>query len=290
MKLLSFRKDGVAGFGVLSEVDGAVVALRERTGLADMTELLEAGIHTARRFAGQAGDFPLEATVIGLPVPNPQHMFGIGLNTYSHLAEAGKPRSDAPEHPMVFVRFPSSVTADGQALQKPSDVTTFDYEGEIALIIGRSGRNIPVESALNHVAAVSCFNDGSVREYQRHTSQVIPGKNFDASGAFGPYLVTVDEVGDLNGLSLSTRINGEVKQKLTTDDLIFGFDELISYLSHAVTLQPGDVIATGSPAGVAVFSPPYLADGDEVSVTIPGVGTLTNTVADVAPTPRKARS
>lgn len=290
MKLLSFVKDGAADFGVISQVDGGVVALAERTGLADMTALLAAGVQTARQYADLAGDYSLDEVELDIPVPRPEHMFGIGLNTYSHLEEAGKPRSDAPTNPMVFVRFPSSVTAHGRPLQKPSDVTTFDYEGEIALIIGKAGRNIPVEAARDHIAAVSIFNDGSVREYQRHTSQVTPGKNFDASGAFGPHLVTVDELGDLDALELTTRINGEVKQKLTTDDLIFSFDELVSYLSHAITLQPGDVIATGSPAGVAVFAPPYLVDGDEVSVTVPGVGTLSNVVTDIAPTIREDRS
>lgn len=287
MKLLSFTHDGADDFGLISDTDGGVVALGARTGLADMTGLLAAGIDSVREHAALPGDLPLDAVTLRIPVPRPEHMFGIGLNTYSHLDEAGRSRDEAPTNPMVFVRFPSSVAAHGQPLQVPSDVTSFDYEGEIALIIGRAGRNIPVESALEHVAGVSCFNDGSIREYQRHTSQVTPGKNFDASGAFGPVLVTVDEIGDLNDLTLVTRINGVEKQRLSTDDLIFSFAELIAYLSHSVTLRPGDVIATGSPAGVAVFSPPYLDAGDEVVVDVPGVGVLANKVEHIAPTPRE---
>lgn len=287
MKLVTFEHDGDTDFGVLSTVDGGIVRLGARTGLPDLAALLADGLTGAAAAAALPGELAPDRVRLLPPIPRPEHMFGIGLNTYSHLVEAGKPRSDAPTNPMVFVRFGSSVVGDGGELEMPSDVTTFDYEGEIALIIGKAGRNIPVDSALDHVAGVSCFNDGSIREYQRHTSQVTPGKNFDASGAFGPWIVTVDEVGPLDDLVLTTRINGVQKQRLTTDDLIFGFAELVSYLSHAVTLRPGDVIATGSPAGVAVFDGPYLTAGDEVQVSVEGVGTLTNTVARVKSTPRQ---
>lgn len=288
MKLLTFKKDGAEDFGVISETDGGVVALGERTGLADMTALIASGVEKAREFVGQPGDFGIDDIEFLPPVPRPEHLFAIGLNTYSHLEEAGRDRSEAPENPMVFIRFPSSVTGHLGDLEMPSDVTTFDYEGEIVLVIGEGGRNIPVESALDHVVGVSIFNDGSIREYQRHTTQVTPGKNFDSSGSFGPYLVTVDETGPLEDLELTTKVNGEQKQHLKTDDLIFPFAELIHYLSHSTTLVPGDVIVTGSPAGVAVFSPPYLVPGDEVEIDVPGVGTLVNKVVAVDPTPREA--
>ncbi|WP_137726550.1 fumarylacetoacetate hydrolase family protein [Prescottella subtropica] len=287
MKLITFERNGIIDFGVISARDGGIVRLGARTGLPSLASYLAEGLPAAADAASESGELSLTQVRLLPPVPHPEHMFGIGLNTYSHLVEAGKPRSDAPTNPMVFVRFGSSVVGHGGELEMPSDVTTFDYEGEIALIIGKPGRNIPVESALDHVAGVSCFNDGSVREYQRHTSQVTPGKNFDASGAFGPWIVTVDEVGPLDDLVLTTEVNGVQKQRLTTDDLIFGFAELVSYLSHSVTLQPGDVIATGSPAGVAVFAGPYLSPGDEVAISVEGVGTLKNTVVCVKSTPRQ---
>lgn len=158
----------------------------------------------------------------------------------------------------------------------------FDFEGELAFVIGRGGRHIAPEQALDHVAGYACFNDGSVRDWQRHTSQFLPGKCFWRSGSFGPWLVTCDEVGDVGSLRLTTRLNGAVMQEAVLDDLLFGIPELIAYISTILPLEPGDVVATGTTGGVGLFRDPpvFMAAGDQVSVEIDRVGTLTNDVID----------
>jgi 2-keto-4-pentenoate hydratase/2-oxohepta-3-ene-1,7-dioic acid hydratase in catechol pathway len=156
---------------------------------------------------------------------------------------------------MLFPRYPESLVAAGQPLIRPKVSEKFDFEGELAFVIGKAGRHIPAERARDHVAGYACLNDGSLRDFQRHTTQFLPGKNFAASGSFGPWLVTPDDVGDLARQTIETRLNGEVMQKATFDDLLFGVEELIAYMSTIWTIQPGDVVATGTTGGRRARSP-----------------------------------
>ncbi len=228
--------------------------------------------------ATTAPSVPLSSVTLLPPIPEPRRILCIGLNYHAHRAETG--RGQDTEHPTVFTRFPSSLVGHGVPIEVPRASSKLDYEGELAVIIGKPGRAIPAADALDHVAGYSCFMDGSVRDYQRHTSQFTPGKNFDRSGSFGPWLVTPDEVPDPTALRLQTRVNGEVLQDATTDLLIFDLPTLISFCSIFTTLEPGDVIATGTPGGVGSARDPqiWLTEGDTVEVDISGIGILSNPV------------
>ncbi|MCB1340129.1 MAG: fumarylacetoacetate hydrolase family protein [Pseudooceanicola sp.] len=212
------------------------------------------------------------------PVTNPDKIICIGLNYLTHIKETGR---DRPSHPPIFTRYPSSLTGHGQPLVRPAISDWFDFEGELAVIIGASGRNIAEADAMQHVAGYTCFNDGSIRDFQRHTSQFWPGKNFDASGSMGPWLVTADEIPDPTTLTMETRLNGAVMQSTPISDLAFTIPQLIAYVSTITRLLPGDVIATGTPGGVGLFREPklFMQPGDTIEVEIPGIGTLTNPVA-----------
>ena len=184
------------------------------------------------------------------------------------------------ENPVIFHRFPDSQTAHLQPMQTPHVSTKLDYEGELAVVIGRSGWKIPEDRAMEHVAGYACYNDASIRDWQRHTSQFTPGKNFPHTGSFGPWLVTAEEIPDPSSLSLTTRLNGEVMQHATTDMLIFTIPVLINYISRFTRLEPGDVISTGTPGGVGFKRDPqiFMKSGDRVEVEISGIGTLTNSI------------
>lgn len=213
-----------------------------------------------------------------LPViPNPDKIFCIGINYASHIAETGRP---LPEKPVVFMRYANSQVAAGQPIIRPLDSEQLDYEGELAVVIGRAGRRIPVSEALSHVAGYACYNDGSVRDFQRHSSQFGPGKNFPCTGGFGPWLVTTDEIPDPSTLTLQTRLNGQVMQEAPISDLVFDVQALIAYCSTFTELVPGDVIVTGTTGGVGLFRTPpvFMKDGDVVEVEISGIGTLVNPV------------
>ncbi|MDX1563069.1 MAG: fumarylacetoacetate hydrolase family protein, partial [Gammaproteobacteria bacterium] len=187
---------------------------------------------------------------------------------------------DVPEHPVVFVRFASSLVGQGPTMIKPAVSEKFDYEGELAVVIGKPARHVSRDAALQYVAGYSCFNDGSVRDFQRHSSQFTAGKNFDASGAFGPWIVTADELPDPAALKLETRLNGNVVQSESTGELHFDIPALIEYISTWTELMPGDVIVTGTPGGVgAGRNPPlWMQDGDTVEVEISGIGCLSNSI------------
>ena len=229
----------------------------------------------------QAHDAELSwSDVTLLPViPDPSKILCIGLNYQKHKIETGRPDAD---HPTVFTRFADSQVAHGQPMVKPASSERFDYEGEMAIVIGGGGRNIPMENALDHIAGFSCYNDGSVRNWQRHTSQFTPGKNFPATGSFGPYMVTPDEVGDYKTLQIQTRLNGKILQDASLADLIFPLEDLISYCSAFTPLAPGDVIVTGTPGGVGDRRDPpvYMFDGDVIEVNIGCLGTLVNPIID----------
>jgi 2-keto-4-pentenoate hydratase/2-oxohepta-3-ene-1,7-dioic acid hydratase in catechol pathway len=212
------------------------------------------------------------------PLANPRKIFCVGLNYKSHVAETKRP--DA-EHPAIFVRFADSLIADGAPLRYPSGKSEkFDFEGELAVVIGNGGSDIAAADAMAHIAGYACFNDATVRDWQRHTHQWTPGKNFPGTGAFGPALVTADEIADITQSMLMTRLNGTVMQQAPLSDLIFTLPVIISYLSTFTRLSPGDVIATGTPGGVGDRREPplYMKPGDTVEVEISGIGLLKNTV------------
>ncbi len=205
----------------------------------------------------------------------------VGVNYRPHIEEMGR---EVPGYPVVFVRFPESLVRDGEAIIRPAVSEQFDFEGELAVVIGRAAHRVSREQALDYVAGYCCFLDGSVRDWQRHTMQFTPGKNFDRSGAIGP-MVPAHEIPDPRTLELTTRLNGEVMQRGKVADLVFDIPSLIEYCSTFTTLQPGDVVATGTPGGVgAARKPPvWLAPGDLIEVEISHIGILANRVEDETP-------
>ena len=280
MKLVTFRQDGRAGWGVMvgDEVADAGTALNGRyAGIravlaADALDEVAAALDLAPRFAA--------STVDWLPVlPDPGKILCIGLNYETHRRETGR---EATGHPAVFTRFADTQIGHGAAIVRPHVSTALDYEGELAIVIGRGGRYIARDAAMGHVAGYACYNDATIRDWQRHTIQFTPGKNFPGTGAFGPVLVTADEVADYRSLRISTRVNGETVQEAGLDQLIFDVPTLIEYCSSFTPLSPGDVIVTGTPGGVGFKREPqlFLKPGDTVEVDIPGVGLLQNGVAD----------
>lgn len=213
------------------------------------------------------------------PVPRPGKIICIGLNYRAHALEGGNP---IPDYPAVFLRGPTSLTLHGGALIYPECSEQLDYEAELAVVIGRTATNVSAAEALDYVAGYSCFNDGSVRNYQRKSTQWTMGKNFDSTGGFGPDLVTPDELpAGASGLRLVARLNGETMQDSNTADMIFDVATLIEILSEGMTLEPGDVIATGTPSGVgyARTPPVFMKPGDVCEIEIEGIGVLSNTVA-----------
>jgi 2-keto-4-pentenoate hydratase/2-oxohepta-3-ene-1,7-dioic acid hydratase in catechol pathway len=291
MKLLSFeRHDGTHGVGAVSADGAGVIDLGERMRLGEggLRELLERpdGLDRARelveRGQADAGDEPLAGLRFDIPVRQPEKILCIGVN-YAERNEEYKDGTAAPAYPSVFPRFARSFVGHERPLQRPPESVQLDYEGEIAIVIGRRGRRIPEAEALAHIAGLTCLNEGTIRDWVRHGKfNVTQGKNWDASGAIGPWIVTPDELPDLGALTVTTRVNGETRQHDSTTRLMFPFARLISYLSTWTTLMPGDVIATGTPtgAGVRMDPPRFLAAGDVVEVEVSGVGLLRNPVAD----------
>ncbi len=213
------------------------------------------------------------------PFPSPEKIICVGLNYRDHAAESG---FQAPAYPALFGRFSSSLIGHNAPILRPAVSNDLDYEGELAAVIGKPGRNIPRDRALEHVAGYSIFNDASVRDYQFKSAQWTIGKNFDATGAFGPVFVTADELpAGAIGLQLTTRLNGEVMQSASTADMIFDVATLVSLLSDVMLLKPGDVIVTGTPSGVGVARNPkvFMKPGDRCEVEIEGIGILTNRIA-----------
>ncbi|MAC78715.1 MAG: 5-oxopent-3-ene-1,2,5-tricarboxylate decarboxylase [Rhodobacteraceae bacterium] len=281
MRISSYiTPDGRASYGIVK--DGKLHDAGRALGATypDLRAVIAAGaLDALKDAAGDVHDMS-DVTLLS-PVPNPDKIICIGLNYMTHIKETGR---DVPKHPPVFTRYPSSVIGHDVPLIRPPVSDWFDFEGELAVIIGTGGRNIPEDQAMSHVAGYSCFNDGSIRDYQRHTSQFWPGKNFDDSGSMGPWMVTADDLPDPEAQSLETRLNGEVMQSTPISDLAFNIPQLIAYLSIVTKLLPGDVIATGTPGGVGLFRDPklFMKAGDRVDVEITGVGTLSNIVEDAA--------
>jgi 2-keto-4-pentenoate hydratase/2-oxohepta-3-ene-1,7-dioic acid hydratase in catechol pathway len=276
MKLASFTVAGRDSFGIIAQdavIDvGAVAGKR----FATLTQAL-GDMEALASFATRAPDYALSAVSLLPPIPRSPRIICIGLNYKSHIAETGL---ETPAYPMLFARYPDSLVGHGAPLIRPNASGNFDFEGELAFVIGRSGRAIPAARALQHVAGYGCFNDGSIRDFQRHTSQFLPGKNFFHSGSFGPWLTTADELTDLGSRSLETVLNGMTVQSTKLDDLLFGVEDLIAYISAIWPIQPGDVVATGTAGGVGMARKPplWMKPGDRVSVEISGIGMLANPI------------
>lgn len=282
MQLMSFKTETTQGLAV-AQPDGSWRGLLETdaTWPGDLQAVIAGGMSTAALDALNAGAVidPADVTP-DIPIANPPKFICIGLNYAAHARESGH---EIPEMPSVFARFASGLIAHDAPMVRPSVSTLLDYEGELAVVIGKGGRDIAPEDALDHVAGYTIFNDGSVRDWQLATPQWTLGKNFDGTGALGPVLVTPDELPDgASGLRLQTRLNGQVMQNTLTDDLIFGVADLIVHLSKALTLEPGDIIATGTPSGVGGAQDPqvWLKPGDICEVEISGIGVLRNPVVD----------
>jgi len=270
MRFVSFlRPDGTASWG---RIDGETIVDLGAVA-ADLKSAIAAGLT-----ADATGREVALASVTLLPViPNPGKILCVGLNYATHVAETGR---DQKEHPAIFHRWADSLIGDGAAIIHPPETARFDYEGELAVVIGKGGRRIAAADAWDHVAGYAPFNDGSVRDWQRHNIQFTPGKTWPGTGGFGPALVTPDEISDLGSQRVQTRVNGQLVQDQPVSDMIWDIPTVIAYCSTFTELAPGDVIATGTPGGVGdKRTPPlYLVPGDTVTVSIGEIGTLTNPV------------
>lgn len=279
MRLATFLHGGAERWGAVS---GDTIRTLDHA-WPDLRCALGAGIAAiAAAAAEEAGDtVPLDEVTWLPPVRAPEKILAIGVNYRSHMAETGR---EATPYPAVFVRFPDAQVGHEQPIVRPFLSERFDFEAELAVIVGRAGRHIRAEDALAHVAGYACFADNALRDFQRHTTQATSGKNFDASGAFGPWLVTADEVGDPAELELVGRLNGQEVQRSSVGLLIFPVAELIAYISSFTALKPGDVIATGTPSGVGMKRTPplFMKAGDTFEVEISKIGTLRNRVIDEA--------
>jgi len=277
MKFLSFRAGSSAHYGVVD--DNKVVDLTPRLKYSDLKALIaaDARAEAERAMKGAAADFTLEQITFDPVITNPAKIIAVGLNYNEHINETGLASHD---YPTIFTRWADTHVGHLQPLIRPRASETFDYEGELVVIIGKGGRHIKAADAMNHIAGYSIYNEGSIRDYQRHTSQFTPGKNFFATGSFGPFMVTPDEVGPLRGKKIQTRLNGNTVQSSTLDMMIFPPEKLIEYISIFTPLAAGDVIITGTPGGVGwVRKPPlWMKAGDKVEVEIDSVGLLKNTV------------
>jgi 2-keto-4-pentenoate hydratase/2-oxohepta-3-ene-1,7-dioic acid hydratase in catechol pathway len=260
--------DGVVPLGAISP--GAPTTMREA--LAWLSS------HPLDADAATASAIPLASVRLLPVVPDPQAIWCAALTYLSHVREGGD--RPVPDYPLFFLRVANSQIGHDEPMLVPSASDQLDYEGELAVVIGRRGRDIPVHEALEHVAGYSCYNDGSVRDWQRHTSQITMGKNFDATGGFGPWLVTPDEF-EPGDQRMITRLNGEIMQHTTIDQLLFPIAYLIHYLSTVSTLEAGDVIVTGTSGGVGLRRTPpvFMRPGDVVEVEIDGIGVLRNPIA-----------
>lgn len=283
MKLASFIHAGQATYGV---VEGDRYQLPPADFLGrhpDLLSVLRAdALRELEQAAAASGSAVQASAVRALPViPNPPKLICVGLNYKTHVAETKRPDS---EYPSLFIRFNDTLAAHEDTVLRPAFSERFDWEGELAFVIGKGGRHIPKAQAFEHIAGYACLNDISVRDWQRHTHQFTPGKNFPGTAPFGPYMVTRDEVPDVTRLTLETRVNGNVMQHASIDDLIFNIPVLVEYISRFTPLSPGDVIATGTPGGVGDRREPplYMKEGDVVEVEITGLGILRNRIGTAA--------
>ena len=288
MRLASFETSQGLGFGIV-EPDGMldVAGQAGTAGARGMAELLDTfGPDAIRALATRSGvRRDLEGLRFLPPVTDPERILCIGLNFTDHAREAKLP---IPDQPSMFVRFPSSFVGHERDIVVPSVSDEFDFEGEIAVVVGKAGYRIGPSRALDHVLGLTILTDNSARDWQRHSRQVTAGKNFPASGSIGPWCTTLDELADLRGLSIETRLNGATVQNGSTSDLIFSVEQAVAYASSFTPLAPGDLIALGTPAGVGMARTPplWLKPGDRLEVEVSGIGILANPI--VAETPINA--
>lgn len=278
MKIVSFEHQGRAGYGV---VEGDEILVAAASAPADLKAALAAG-GVADAMAGATERLALSDVVLLPVLPNPGKILCVGHNYEDHRKETGRAKVD---HPSIFTRWADTLIAAGEPIVRPRESTDLDYEGELAIVIGKGGRRISKEAAQDHVAGYAIGNDASVRDWQWHTHQFTPGKNFPNTCALGPWLMTADELGPLDQQRITTRVNDQVVQDAGFDQMIFSVADIIAYCSGFTTLSPGDVILTGTPGGVgAKRTPPlWLKPGDVVEVTVTGLGVLTNPVVQDAP-------
>lgn len=280
MRWLSFLRDGAPSFGYVTADGAGVVDAGARSRHGDLKSAIAAdALVDLAKNLGDSADLPLAGLIYAPTIPNPDKILCVGLNYRAHQEETGR---GGEAHPTIFVRFAAAQVGHEQAMLRPRESAALDYEGEIALIIGRSARRVSQQEALGCVAGFSIYNDGSVRDYQRHASQFTPGKNFMGTGGFGPWMTTADEVGDPSQMEITTRLNGKVMQNASAELMVFGFAELIEYCSTFVELAPGDVIVTGTPGGVGMARKPpvFMRAGDRIEVEVTPIGTLAHEIVD----------
>lgn len=285
MKLISYQRDGRNTYGVvvnnrIVDVEGdtgrrypTLRAVLENNALSELARYIEGN----EKSSEQELDDELKKLTVLPVIPNPDKIICVGLNYAAHQAETGRGET---EHPTLFTRFANTLVGHNQPIIKPRASEQADYEAELAVIIGKRARHVSVAEALSYVAGYTCFNDVSIRDWQHHTSQFTPGKNFPGTGGLGPWMITADEITDPSQLTLMTRLNGQVMQHATTDQMIFTIPHLIAYMSTFTELVPGDIIATGTPSGVGVARNPqvFMKSGDTVEVEISSIGILRNPI------------
>ena len=280
MKLTSFIRDKTSGYGVVTE-DGIIDLSSSIEGASDIKSLLETNsmARAADYSSGRSADFPVDEITFLPLIPNATKVICVAVNYLAHAREAGRTIGD---YPVLFHRHAQTQVGHQQPLRVPKASEQLDFEGEIAVVIGKGGAHIQPEDALDHVAGYACYNEGSVRDWQFHVHQYSMGKNFNATGGFGPWLVTTDDIPDPDALTVTTRLNGEQMQFGEFNDVAFNIPTLISYVSRALPWCAGDVIVTGTPGGVGFKRTPpiFLTEGDVVEVEVNLVGTLVNPVAN----------
>lgn len=284
-RLATFSINGKTRYGAVTD-KGMVDLSARHSQWPTLREVIEAG--ALRRLVEEAEafavDFPLDAIAYGIPIPSPEKIICVGVN-YPDRNEEYKDGQAAPANPSLFIRFPRSFVGHGAALVRPPESPQLDYEGEVVIVIGKSGRRIAEADALGHIAALSLCNEGTIRDWVRHAKfNVTQGKNFDRTGSIGPWLVPFTDEAQIADITLSTRVNGEIRQQDRTSRMIFSFRKIINYISTFTTLVPGDIIVTGTPTGAgARFDPPiWLKPGDVIEVEADGIGVLRNSVVDEA--------
>jgi 2-keto-4-pentenoate hydratase/2-oxohepta-3-ene-1,7-dioic acid hydratase in catechol pathway len=279
MRLASFQNAGVETWGIVDHDEVIDVGSVLRARIPDLKSLIRAAAYESAVEAGRsASRLPL-AGLNWLPViPNPDKILCVGLNYEMHRKETGRAEVS---YPTIFVRFANTQTAHLKNILRPRVSNNLDFEGELALVVGKAGRYIARAEALNYVAGYACYNDASLRDWQYHTHQFTPGKNFPETGAFGPWMMTRDELGQLAGRRIRTRLNDQVVQDASLGEMIFDIPTILEYCSSFTRLECGDVIATGTPGGVgAKRTPPlWMKPGDVVEVEIEGLGSLRNGIA-----------
>ena len=281
MKLISFLRSGSASYGVV--VGEKVLDLMPLLGseAADLKTVIEKNL--VPRINGLLASHQPDLTFAELTllpvIPNPDKIVCVGLNYHDHVKETGR---DLTEKPAIFLRLNDSQVAHGQNMVRPLESHRLDYEGEIAVIIGKGGRRIQEADAWNHIAGYACYNDGSVRDWQNFTTQWIPGKNFFKTGGFGPWMVTADEIAPNQVMTLTTKLNGQEMQRTTTDMMIHSIPRQLAFISTVIALKAGDVIVTGTPGGVGNKRTPqvFMKPGDVVEIEVDAIGVLRNGIED----------